>query len=89
MAEQFERTDLKRIADALTSGELKALLQLRSDGRGNYDPGLTRARNSLERKGLADSAMTLGFGSGRFSKLACVQSPTPLGEAVQDFIRAL
>lgn len=79
-------TDIARIAAGLTANELKALLQLREDGRGNYDPALTKARTALERKGLADAQMTIGFGSGRFSKLACVQKPTELGAAVQRHI---
>jgi hypothetical protein len=73
-------SDVARIAASLTANELKALLQLREDGRGNYDPKLTKARQSLERKGLADGPMGLGFGR---TMIACVQTPTELGLAVQ------
>jgi len=83
--EAIEQRDVKAIADKLTANELKALLQLREDGRGNYDPALTRARQSLERKGLADSPMMLGFGG---VKLACVQKPTELGLAVRTYLEA-
>ncbi|MDC7808822.1 hypothetical protein [Sphingomonas koreensis] len=71
------------IARRLSDREQCVLLQLREDGKGNYDPALTRARNSLHRKGLADSPMALGFGGGL---IACVQHPTELGIKVQRYI---
>lgn len=70
-------------ARKLSSAERKALLLLREDGKGNYDPSLTRARRSLAKKGLADEPMTLGFGR---HMIACVQTPTELGVAVQRWI---
>jgi hypothetical protein len=74
--------EVSNIASSLSRYEKMVLLQLREDGRGNYDPSLTKARKSLCAKGLADSPMALGFG-GRF--YACVQKPTELGERVQRY----
>lgn len=71
------------LARKLSPAEQSALRQLREDGKGNYDPRLTKARNSLHAKGLADSPMALGFGRNMY---ACVQHPTELGLAVQRYI---
>lgn len=67
------------IATALPPTERQALLLLRDDGKGNYDKRLTRARDALQAKGLADRPVTLGFGSIKF---AVRQKPTDLGRAV-------
>lgn len=84
MAEQ-PTTDWEiiEIARKLTAPQQKALRQLREDGKGNYDPSLTRARRALADMGLADSPMSLGFGR---TMLACVQAPTELGLKVQRYI---
>lgn len=73
------------IARTLSHSELRVLRQLREDGKGNYDGALTKARNSLHAKGLADSPMSLGFGR---TMVACVQRPTELGLAVQRYVGA-
>jgi len=80
-----EETDWEviEIARKLSGPEKRVLRQLREDGKGNYDPSLTRARKSLEAKGLADGQMQLGFGR---TMLACVQHPTELGLKVQRYI---
>jgi hypothetical protein len=75
--------DVIEIARKLSPTEARVLRQLREDGKGNYDGSLTKARNSLHAKGLADSPMALGFGRNMF---ACVQHPTELGLAVQRYI---
>jgi len=71
------------IARKLSHNEQLALRQLRDDGKGNYDARLNAARRALEKKGLADSPMSLGFGR---TMIACVQTPTELGLKVQRYI---
>jgi len=85
MASKAETTDWETIelARKLSSAEIRALRQLREDGKGNYDPSLTRARTSLYKKGLADAPMALGFGR---TMLACVQTPTELGLKLQRYL---
>jgi len=78
----FSIYEISEVARKLTPAEKRALLQLREDGKGDYDPTLTRARSSLAKKGLADSPMALGFGR---TMIACVQHPTPLGIEVQHY----
>lgn len=78
----FNIYEISETARNLTSAEKRALLQLREDGKGNYDPSLSRARRSLVKKGLADEPMALGFGR---TMIACVQHPTPLGIEVQHY----
>lgn len=75
--------EASNMLDRLSAKERNALRQLREDGKGNYDPSLTRARNSLAKKGLADSPMALGFGR---TMMACVQHPTELGVRVQHLL---
>lgn len=81
----IETTDWEviELARKLTGPEKRALRQLREDGRGNYDPSLTRARISLYKKGLADSPMSIGFGRTMY---ACSQTPTELGIRMQRYI---
>ena len=76
---RYAAEQLAEIAKALPPTERQALLLLRDDGKGNYDRRLTRARESLKRKGLADSPMTMGFGR---MMVAVSQKPTDLGRAV-------
>lgn len=71
------------IARKLSHDERRVIRQLREDGKGNYDPTLTRARKSLTKKGLADDQMQLGFGR---NMIACVQHPTALGLRVQAYL---
>jgi hypothetical protein len=80
-----ETTDWETIelARKLSREEVIVLRQLREDGKGNYDPRLTRARKSLHKKGLADSPMSLGFGR---TMVACVQTPTELGIRLQRYL---
>lgn len=75
--------EVTEVAGKLSSGERRALSLLRDDGKGDYDPALTKARNSLHKKGLADSPMALGFGR---TMIACVQKPTELGLRVQRYL---
>lgn len=75
--------DIIELERKLSGPERTVLRQLREDGKGNYDPRLTRARKSLAKKGLADEAMTLGFGR---TMIACVQHPTELGLRVKRYI---
>lgn len=70
---------IEKMARELSPTQREVLLQLRQDGKGNYDPRLTRARRDLHRKGLADDPMDVGFGR---TMIACVQRPTALGRAV-------
>lgn len=76
---RFAAEYLEDLAKTLPPTERQALLLLRDDGKGNYDRRLTRAREALKRKGLADSPMTMGFGGKMF---AVSQKPTDLGRAV-------
>ncbi len=78
-ASGYAAEQLAEIAKALPPTERQALLLLRDDGKGNYDRRLTRAREALKRKGLAESPMTMGFGRTMF---AVHQKPTDLGRAV-------
>lgn len=75
---------IEQVARALPRTEREALLQLRDDGKGNYDPRLAKARIALHEKGLADSPMSLGFGR---KMIACVQHPTALGRAVASVLQ--
>lgn len=70
-------------ARKLTADEQLVLRSLREDGKGNYNPRFTRARNGLYKKGLADAPMSVGFG-GRF--YACVQHPTEFGAQLQRYL---
>ncbi|MCA0208152.1 MAG: hypothetical protein LCH74_03730 [Proteobacteria bacterium] len=70
---------IEKMARELSPTQRAALLQLRQDGRGDYDPRLTAARKALHQKGLADSPVSLGFGR---NMIACLQHPTALGRAV-------
>lgn len=70
---------IEKMARELSPTQRIALLQLRPDGRGDYDPRLTAARKALHQKGLADSPVSLGFGR---NMIACLQHPTALGRAV-------
>lgn len=70
---------IEKMARELSPTQRTALLQLRRDGRGDYDPRLTAARKALHQKGLADSPVSLGFGR---NMIACLQHPTALGRAV-------
>lgn len=79
----FSPCEISEIASKLSGTERFALMQLREDGKGNYDPNLSRARRSLAKKGLADQPMALGFGRTMY---ACVQHPTPLGVEVQHYL---
>lgn len=73
-----------KMARELPPAQREVLLQLRQDGRGNYDPRLTRARRELHHKGLADAPMDVGFGR---TMIACVQRPTALGRAVASLLQ--
>lgn len=75
----FASDYVQGIARDLPPTERQALLLLRPDGKGNYDKALTRARDALQRKGLADSPITFGLGRVKF---AVRQKPTDLGRAV-------
>lgn len=79
----YSTYEISETARKLSGEERHVLKQLREDGKGNYDPRLTRARNSLHKKGLADSLMQIGFGR---TMIACVQHPTPLGIEVQHYL---
>lgn len=79
------RAIIAEIAKDLKPTEREALLLLREDGRGNYDPRLTKARRALEQKQLADSPMDFGF--GRNPRIATHQKPTKLGLAVAKLLR--
>lgn len=83
MATETTDWEVIELARKLTGPEKRALRQLREDGRGNYDPCLTRARISLHKKGLADSPMAIGFGRTMY---ACVQAPTELGIRMQRYL---
>lgn len=75
---------IEKMARDLPPAQREVLLQLRHDGKGNYDPRLTRARRELHKKGLADAPMDLGFGR---TMIACVQRPTALGRAVASLLQ--
>ena len=75
----FASEYVRGIAKALPPTERDALLLLRDDGKGNYDKRLTRARDALQNKGLADKPVSFGFGRVLF---AVRQKPTDLGRAV-------
>lgn len=75
----FASDYVRGIAKSLPPTERTALLLLRDDGKGNYDKSLTRARDALQVKGLADRPITLGLGRVKF---AVRQKPTDLGRAV-------
>jgi hypothetical protein len=75
--------EVSNLASKLSATEKWVLRHLREDGRGDYDRRLTSARNSLCKKGLADSPMALGFGRKFY---ACVQHPTELGVRVQRYL---
>lgn len=75
---------IEQLARDLPPTQREALLRLRSDGKGDYDARLSKARIALHSKGLADAPLALGFG-GTF--LACVQRPTALGRAVASVLQ--